>query len=101
MFGFPPTEVAVLTLVFSTGLVFGSSGGLTRDVRTWKSSPLPLLFYWGSINLKGSSGGSSQRVGDLGRVARRVDVGLVRDEGGNMVLRRRGAVVDHDHDSEN
>lgn len=91
-----PTVLALLTLVFFTGVLF-SSGGLARDVRTWKSSPLPLLFY--GVRMDGNEMGS-QHVSDLERVARRVDVGLVRDEGGYMVLRRRGRVVDHDHDSE-
>ncbi|SMR61123.1 unnamed protein product [Zymoseptoria tritici ST99CH_1E4] len=87
-----PTVLAVLTLIFFAGAIF-STGGLTRDVRTWKSSPLPLLFYGGSLS---DTPADSQHVDDLNRAAKRTNVGLVRDEEGNMVLRKRGAVIDRD-----
>ncbi|KJX93781.1 hypothetical protein TI39_contig4258g00001 [Zymoseptoria brevis] len=87
-----PTALAVLTLIFFAGAIF-STGGLTRDVRTWKSSPLPLLFYGCSLS---DTPADSQHVDDLNRAAKRTNVGLIRDEEGNMVLRKRGAVIDRD-----
>lgn len=90
-----PTALAALTLVFFTGVVL-STGGLARDIRTWKSSPLPLLFFGTSLSEVPLE---SQHVSDLNDMAKRTSVRLVRDESGNMVLRQRGGGVEHEEET--
>lgn len=87
-----PTILAALTLLFFTGVILNSSG-LTFDVRTWKSSPLPLLFYGSSLS---ETPTASQHIDDLNRAAERTNVSLMEDEDGSMVLRKQGGLSDRD-----
>jgi hypothetical protein len=87
-----PTSLAVLTLSFFTG-VYLSARELDSNIITWKSSPLPLLFYGFPLS---KTPPASQHISDLDQAAETTLVGLAQDEDGNMVLRKRGGIVDHD-----
>lgn len=76
-----PAALALLTLVFFVGVTI-SCGGLPRDVRTWKTSPLPLIFYppggkaTGDAHDSHWSKADSQHVDDMNSAAKSVNVTL-------------------------
>lgn len=102
-----PTALALLTLVFFVGVTI-SCGTLPRDMRTWKTSPLPLLFYGpGANDLARSSETSrqhwstaeSQHVDDLNSAAKRMDVCLQCDHSGTATFRHQVGKLNTSDDS--
>jgi hypothetical protein len=85
-----PTLVSLSTLIFFVGVI-ASSSALPRNVRTWKSSPLPSLFYGSSATENTEP--ASQHVNDMEATAKKVYVGLDCGGSGCAVLRHRGGVV--------
>lgn len=92
-----PAALALLTLIFFMGVTI-SCGALPRDVRTWKNSPLPLMFFGlGKDEIEGApeahgrnwSKAETQHVDDLNSAAKRIDVTLSSNETGNAAFRNR------------
>lgn len=63
-----PIALTILTLLFFGGVMWVVSRGVPRDARTWKSSPLPLVF-WGPDVLNHTSGSSRSLMGTSADVA--------------------------------
>lgn len=79
-----PAALALLTLVFFAGVSI-NCGSLPRDVRTWKESPLPLMFYApgasgpGQADSQHWSQTNSQHVDDMNSAAKKINVTLMCD----------------------
>lgn len=85
-----PAALAFMTLAFFIGVAV-SCRALPRDVRTWKTSPLPLIFYApeadriGKGNEEHWSKTESQHVDDMNAAARNVNVTLYCDKVSGIV----------------
>ncbi|CAK1366702.1 unnamed protein product [Cercospora beticola] len=97
-----PAIVTIFTLVFYGG-VLSTARALPEDVRTWKTSPLPFMFYGpgGTDESRQQEwfNASSQHVDDMDAAARKIHLKLDRDEAGMAFFRKRGAVVDAEKSS--
>ncbi|CZT18695.1 uncharacterized protein RCC_04539 [Ramularia collo-cygni] len=85
-----PAALALLTLVFFVGVTI-TCGGLPKDVRTWKTSPLPLMFYGSTTNHVGNDNGQhwskaeTQHVDDMNAAAKSMNVTLHCNHGTGIV----------------
>ncbi|KXT13644.1 hypothetical protein AC579_4986 [Pseudocercospora musae] len=100
-----PTAVAILTLVFFVAVVTSASR-MPKNVRTWKHSPLPLLFLGpdqrgpnqdlGYQSSRSSLDGHSHDVSGMNSRARDLKVRLEPGVGGVIGLRARYRPVESD-----
>ncbi|GIZ48271.1 hypothetical protein CKM354_001133900 [Cercospora kikuchii] len=97
-----PAIVTIFALVFYVGVSI-SARTLPQDVRTWKTSPLPFMFYGpgGTDQSRQQEwfNATSQHVDDMDAAARKIHLKLDRDEAGMAFSRKRGAVVDAERSS--
>ncbi|PPJ51595.1 hypothetical protein CBER1_08479 [Cercospora berteroae] len=97
-----PAIVTIFTLVFYVGVLI-SALALPEDVRTWKTSPLPFMFYGpgGTDEFRQQEWfkATSQHVDDMDAAARKIHLKLDRDETGLAFFRKRGAVIDAERSS--
>lgn len=92
-----PGSVAVLTLTFYASvlwLTMLSKRRMSHAVRSWKSSPLPLLFdephkpVIPAVQVQAAATNESQHVDDLKTLANAISVNLREDGEGTMRLQR-------------
>ncbi|KAK4505999.1 hypothetical protein PRZ48_003964 [Zasmidium cellare] len=83
-----PYALVLFTLVFFVGVMV-SQRNLSHDVRTWKSSPLPLIFHGPRRDLGAGEKGwrDTQDMNAMEEAAKRMNVRLVYDGSGGMSLR--------------
>lgn len=81
-----PVALVILTLVYLAGALF-SLGSLSHGMRTWRASPLPLLFHGPEVKVwLGQDKSNLQDIRDMERVAKGIRMRLVPDANGYMYM---------------
>lgn len=83
-----PYILVILTLIYSAGALM-SLGNLSHGMRTWRNSPLPMMFHGPSgdvIRAQTRNHDGLQDIADMERVAKGIRLRLVPDANGSMEM---------------